>query len=31
MAAWEEANPVYPAPAIFGKEDFIRMARRVMP
>lgn len=33
MAAWTEAeaNPVYPVPAIFGKEDFIRVARRVMP
>ena len=31
MAAWAEANPVYPVPVIFGKEDFIRMARRVMP
>ena len=26
-----EANPVYPVPLIFGKEDFIRVARRVMP
>ena len=31
MAAWEEANPAYPVPVIFGKEDFIRVARRVMP
>ena len=31
MAAWAEANPVYPMPVIFGKEDFIRVARRVMP
>ena len=31
MVAWAEANPVYPVPVIFGKEDFIRMARRVMP
>ena len=33
MAAWAEAeaNPVYPEPVIFGKEDFIRVARRVMP
>ena len=33
MAAWAEAeaNPVYPVPVIFGKEDFIRVARRVMP
>lgn len=33
MAAWAEAeaNPVYPVPAIFGKEDFICVARRVMP
>lgn len=33
MAAWAEAeaNPVYPVSVIFGKEDFIRMARRVMP
>ena len=23
--------PVYPVPVIFGKEDFIRVARRVMP
>ena len=23
--------PVYPVPVTFGKEDFIRMARRVMP
>ena len=32
-AAWAEAeaNPVYPVPAIFSKEDFIRVARRVMP
>lgn len=32
MAAWAEAeaNPVYPVPVIFGKEDFIRVARRVM-
>ena len=31
--AWAEAeaNPVYPVPVIFGKEDFIRVARRVMP
>lgn len=30
MAAWAEAeaNPVYPVPVIFGKEDFIRVARR---
>ena len=26
-----EANPVYPVPVIFSKEDFIRVARRVMP
>ena len=26
-----ETNPVYPVPVIFGKEDFIRVARRVMP
>ena len=33
MAAWAEAeaNPVYPVPAIFSKEDFIRVARWVMP
>ena len=33
MAVWAEAeaNPVYPVPVIFGKEDFIRVARRVMP
>ena len=31
MAAWAEADPVYPVPVTFGKEDFIRMARRVMP
>lgn len=33
MAAWAEAeaNPVYPVPVIFSKEDFIRVARRVMP
>ncbi len=31
MAAWAEANPVYPVPVIFGKEDFIRVVRRVMP
>ena len=31
MAAWAEANPAYPVPVIFGKEDFIRVARRVMP
>lgn len=31
MAAWAEANPVYPVPVIFGKEDFIRVACRVMP
>ena len=31
MAARAEANPVYPVPVIFSKEDFIRMARRVMP
>ena len=33
MAAWAEAeaNPVYPVPVIFGKEDFIRVARWVMP
>ena len=33
MAAWAEAeaNPIYPVPVIFGKEDFIRVARRVMP
>ena len=33
MAAWAEAeaNPVYPVPVIFGKEDFIRVARRMMP
>ena len=31
MAAWAEANPVYPVPVIFGKEDFICVARRVMP
>lgn len=31
MAVWAEANPVYPVPVIFGKEDFIRLARRVMP
>ena len=33
MAAWAEAeaNPVYPVPVIFGKEDFIRIVRRVMP
>lgn len=31
MAAWAEADPVYPVPVIFGKEDFIRVARRVMP
>ena len=32
-AAWAEAeaNPVYPVPTIFSKEDFIRVARRVMP
>ena len=32
MAAWAEAeaNPVYPVPVIFGREDFIRVARRVM-
>ena len=31
--AWAEAeaNPVYPVPVIFSKEDFIRAARRVMP
>lgn len=29
MAAWAEAeaNPVYPVPVIFGKEDFICVAR----
>ena len=26
-----EANPVYPVPAIFSKEDFIRVAHWVMP
>ena len=26
-----EANPVYPVPVIFSKEDFIRVARWVMP
>ena len=31
MAAWAEANPAYPVPVIFGKEDLIRVARRVMP
>ena len=31
MAAWAEANPVYPVPVIFGKEDFIRVACRMMP
>ena len=33
MAAWAEAeaNPVCPVPVIFGKEDFIRIVRRVMP
>lgn len=31
MAAWAEANPVYPVPVIFGKEDFICVARWVMP
>ena len=31
MAAWAEANPVYPVPVTFGKEDLIRVARRVMP
>ena len=33
MAAWAEAeaNPVYPVPVIFDKEDFICVARRVMP
>lgn len=31
MAARAEADPVYPVPVIFGKEDFIRLARRVMP
>ena len=31
MAAWAEADPVYPVPVIFSKEDFIRVARRVMP
>ena len=31
MAAWAEDNPVYPVPVIFGKEDFIRVTRRVMP
>ena len=32
MAAWAEAeaNPVYPVPVVFGEEDFIRVARRVM-
>ena len=33
MAAWAEAeaNPAYPVPVIFSKEDFIRVARWVMP
>ena len=31
MTAWAEANPVYPEPAIFSKEDFIRVAHWVMP
>ena len=31
MAAWAEANPVCPVPVIFGKEDYIRIVRRVMP
>lgn len=31
MAAWAEASPIYPVPVIFGKEDFICVARRVMP
>jgi len=31
MAAWAEADPVCPVPVIFGKEDFIRIVRRVMP
>lgn len=31
MATWVDGNPVYPVPVIFGKEDFIRVARRVMP
>lgn len=33
MAVWAEAeaNPVYPVPVIFSKEDFIHVARRVMP
>ena len=31
MAAWAEADPVYPVPVIFGKEDAIRVARQVMP
>lgn len=32
MAAWAEAeaNPVYPVPVVFGEEDFIRVAWRVM-
>ncbi len=32
MSAWaeSEANPVYPVPVIFDKEDFTRTARRVM-
>ena len=32
MSAWAEAeaNPVYPVPVIFGREDFTRTARRVM-
>ena len=32
MATWAEAeaNPVYPVPVVFGEEDFIRVARRVM-
>ena len=32
MAAWAEAeaNPVYPVPVVFGEEDFIRVARRVV-
>ena len=31
MAAWAdaEANPVYPVPVIYGKEDFIRIIKKV--
>ena len=31
MPPGRRLTPVYPVPVTFGKEDFIRMARRVMP